>query len=521
MHIIACDLSDMALEGKITSNPDDLRVCFASRYCKEEHFSSDRVYVLKADEFAEAIDKLTPRASILCIGKPKTSALPHSPKIDLLWTREQVSPSEVIDRINEAISKYKAWDDSINDAFSVSAPLRRIAELTEPMFENPIWMWDAQLQTVFHVAPKGKYEYPENYKMHNDGKPWPIAEVNSVNKDFKDALESREPHELSPMFGYISLCYNLYDGDTYIATLTVDNISGKDFNTRDKVLIKYLGDRMAHAIKYEAHFSRYATYIVNEQLNRLLEGSAVPKMDLQSALTDMGWDIADTYYCILAHQQESTFYPDVLLIPAAEAACGAVHDTLFFIIDGSILFVTNYSLSQVHPNSFNESINSMLRKKGFRLRLGVSTPFADFTQVRYFYDQAHDAIHLGERVDGSQDIYMFHDYILDAMISRCLTNTVPETLYPPELSRLIRYDAANDGNLVEVLKQYLACEMSMKRTAEALFMHRNTLLSRLKTIEQVGGFELGDYRKRLELMMAFALTDEIPDTWKDGNAQGK
>lgn len=509
MHMLASDLGDLGLEGDIASGLYERTITFAA-LALDGDFAKNRVYILDA-EALEGTDELPAKVNVLCIGEPPAALVDKSKRANLLWTRNgKTTAAALADRVNELIASYTAWADSLGRAFAVSKPLRRIAELSEPVFNNPIWMWDSQLQTVFHVASDKNVKLPERYRMHTDGKPWPIEEVNAVNEDFKEALQSREPHLLPPMFGYVSLCYNLFDGKQYIATLAIDDVTGRGFTARDKVLVKYLGDKMTPALKYEAHFSKHATYRVNEMLERLLRGEAVPLPDLQGALAHMGWSAKDSYFCVLAHQSASTSYPDVFLIPTAEALCDLVPHTMFYIINGSILFVSNLTVSQLHPVKVCEPLVEMLRKRGFDMKLGVSTPFSDFSQVRYFFDQAHEAIHLGERIDGEQPVYMFHDYILEAMIDKCLAGTVPEALYLPGLSRLMRYDKAHDGDLVETLEEYLKNGMSMKQTSEALHMHRNTLLTRLKTIESLGKLDLDDHKTRIQLMMAFLLTEELP-----------
>lgn len=100
---------------------------------------------------------------------------------------------------------------------------------------------------------------------------------------------------------------------------------------------------------------------------------------------------------------------------------------------------------------------------------------------------------------------MFHDYILDCIVERCTEGTVAETLFPPGFSQLIRYDRDHNGDLVDTLSAYLDNGTSAKRTAEKLYMHRNTLLTRLKRIEEVGRFDLSDAKTRLLLTMAIAL----------------
>lgn len=510
MHMLESDLEDLDLQGRLASPDYERTLTFAAMSVGKDGFKEDRLYVLDPDALA-AVGELPRKSNIICVGEPPEDLAANHGRANLLWTRsKRVTASALADRVNELIASYTAWADSLGRAFAVGKPLRKVAELSEPVFNNPIWMFDSQLQTVFHVASDTDFELPEHYKMHNDGKPWPIEEVNAVNEEFRQALESREPHLLPPMFGYVSLCYNLFDGKQYMATLAVDNVTGRKFTTRDKVLIKYLGDKMIHALKYEAHFSKHATYIVDEMLEQLLQGDAVSPIALQRALSHMGWNVKDSYFCVLAHQSSSTSYPDVFLIPTAETLCDIVPHTMFSITDGSILLVSNLTVSGLHPTKVCEPLVGMLRKRGLDMKLGVSTPFSDFSYVRYFFDQAHEAIHLGERIDGEKPVYMFHDYILEAMIDKCLADTVPEALYLPGLSRLIRYDKAHDGDLVETLEEYLKNGMSMKKTSETLHMHRNTLLTRLKTIESLGKLDLDDYKTRVQLMMAFLLTEELP-----------
>lgn len=509
LHILAHDLSSFSLQGTLRSDPWDRTIAFATTHAPTGAFRSDRLYVLEAATLDGLKSCSAPHASIICIGKPPASALAATPIADLLWTEESLSASRIAEEANAVIAAYSKWSDDLSELFAVNKPLRKVAERTEPIFDDPLWMWDAQFQTVFHVASEERYALPPDYKMHFDGTPWPISEVNAVNSTFREALAAREPHILPAMFGYESLCYNLFDNDAYIATLAVDNVTGKPFTIRDRILIKLFGDKLIHALKYEAHFSKHATYLMNEYLERLLSGEAIPRTDLSDALAKMGWSIDDSFFCIMAHQTQNTSYPDVFLIPAAESICDAFPHTVFSIHDGSILFVTDLTLSALTPYDLCGPLAERLSRSKLDMKIGVSTPFSDFAQVRFFYDQAHEAIHLGEERDPDQAITFFHDCILDSVIHKCVSGTVPETLFHPAISRLMRYDKANDGDLLRTLRTFLEQGMSMKKTSEALFMHRNTLLSRLKTIEEVGGITLDDHGTRLQCEIAFLLTKDM------------
>ncbi len=67
------------------------------------------------------------------------------------------------------------------------------------------------------------------------------------------------------------------------------------------------------------------------------------------------------------------------------------------------------------------------------------------------------------------------------------------------------YDRLNKENLMEVLTQYLAYNSSMKETAEALFVHRNTVNYKLRKIEGILDMDLSQESVRLQLSIGLTL----------------
>ncbi|MCR5742891.1 MAG: helix-turn-helix domain-containing protein [Lachnospiraceae bacterium] len=68
------------------------------------------------------------------------------------------------------------------------------------------------------------------------------------------------------------------------------------------------------------------------------------------------------------------------------------------------------------------------------------------------------------------------------------------------LSKLEEYDHANGTFLQETLVEYFMNGFSNVKTAQALFIHRNSLQNRLDKIEELLGFELNDYTEYLDLI---------------------
>ena len=69
-----------------------------------------------------------------------------------------------------------------------------------------------------------------------------------------------------------------------------------------------------------------------------------------------------------------------------------------------------------------------------------------------------------------------------------------------KLSKLEEYDHANGTFLQETLLAYYMNGFNSAKTAEALFIHRNSLIYRLKKIEELLEIEITDYMEYLDLL---------------------
>ena len=69
-----------------------------------------------------------------------------------------------------------------------------------------------------------------------------------------------------------------------------------------------------------------------------------------------------------------------------------------------------------------------------------------------------------------------------------------------KLKRLEEYDHANDSSLEDTLLAYYLNGFNMSRTAESLYVHRNTLQYRFNKITELMGIEMDDYMDYLEIV---------------------
>lgn len=95
-----------------------------------------------------------------------------------------------------------------------------------------------------------------------------------------------------------------------------------------------------------------------------------------------------------------------------------------------------------------------------------------------------------------------------------LTDFVEETLGP-----LLQYERSKKTELLETLILYLDHNQNVKKTAESMHIHLNTLAYRLKRVEAILEVDFSDSRQFLDVHMALNLYQylqkgamEIPST---------
>lgn len=68
---------------------------------------------------------------------------------------------------------------------------------------------------------------------------------------------------------------------------------------------------------------------------------------------------------------------------------------------------------------------------------------------------------------------------------------------------LVEYDRAHQSDLLHTLDVFLKCSGNQSKTAQELFLHRSSLLYRLRRIEELTEFDLRDNEQRVLLQMCF------------------
>ena len=133
---------------------------------------------------------------------------------------------------------------------------------------------------------------------------------------------------------------------------------------------------------------------------------------------------------------------------------------------------------------------------------GASRPQVGLAGLPGAAREAREALRIGRRVYGSGRLIAFADLGLYRVLHSLRDTPELASFYEQTLGPLVEYDRRTGQNLVETLEAFFASHGNLSETADRLVIHRNTLLYRIRRIQEIGGVDLEDPETRLSLQVA-------------------
>jgi PucR family transcriptional regulator, purine catabolism regulatory protein len=135
------------------------------------------------------------------------------------------------------------------------------------------------------------------------------------------------------------------------------------------------------------------------------------------------------------------------------------------------------------------------------LALGIGRPVDALVALRDSYREARQALSMARRLADPNPLYFgelnVYRLLFQLEYSPELASFCQETI-----GTLVEYDRSQGTDLIETLTSYFAHKGNLSQTAEALFVHRNTLLYRMERIKEISGLDLDNPETRLSIQLA-------------------
>lgn len=502
-QIIKEDLSDICTDAIISGNVLERNLRFPVLYNDEDAPLGDRVYLVCASRLPSSLS-LKNHPTLICIGKPEPHFL--SGKCDLIAVDEGVAVEQLLSRVVEIFDRYGDWESQIHEAVINNEAIEKLGTISDPIFENPIYLYDTNLEYIFRFFNTKRYDLPEGYNTLEDYFHLGLEEISlaKMQPGFVEMTESKTPVILENDFYTVrSMTQNIFYNGHCLGRLYIDEVNRK-FSDKDLALIVVLADAVLGSMRNNGTLNYGQVKQMDEVLTKMLNRKLVAEKAFVSALHKLGWDVYDEYFCMTVEPTDFDRKGKVLSLLAARLAV-AMPDCCYAQFDGKIVFVLNLSTHGSNRNDLLTIVTPILRDN--MLKAGISTVYTDFKNLFYYYRQTCIALQIGKKKKAMHWYHKFDDYILEHILESSVKGLIPDTLLPEGLRQLRSYDAQKGTNFTQSLQAYLELGMNITECTRKLYLHRNTFLYRLERAKEILNMDLDDPNIRLILLIVLRIVE--------------
>ena len=137
---------------------------------------------------------------------------------------------------------------------------------------------------------------------------------------------------------------------------------------------------------------------------------------------------------------------------------------------------------------------------------GVSLLFTTMAKFGSAFRQAETAIRLGQKLSFGKREYHYSKYYIDDMLTQYEKKFSLGDIYVQYLNKLGSESVGSYSNLT-LLYYYISSERNISLTAKRVHMHRNSIIYRLRKIQDTLEMDLDDPDVRLRLMISFKILE--------------
>ena len=251
---------------------------------------------------------------------------------------------------------------------------------------------------------------------------------------------------------------------------------------------------------------KYQRDIVHNILNGLLSSK-----EMTEAAAQLGMKESDTYRVVDFHTIKKNVQRKYTKEQLQEV--GVIVGELMYLLPDALIYRNMdqiVMIQQVDSNQTEleyqkemEEIEEVIRqsilyrKKDTDFQIGIGKSVEGYQRLKESYHEASQAIKYIEIIrqvtgDKSKSVVHYSNLGFFQIFGKVDDMTELERCIPETLKKLYLYDDEHKGELITTLQMYLRNNQSIKKTADAMFVHYRTISYRLGKIKQISGINFDD-----------------------------
>lgn len=455
-------------------------------------FHKNHLYVLQAETLPQR-PKLYASTVFICLGT--SMRLNHyKENSTVLCVKDQVELLSVYIAVQEVYNRFEAWSDKLFELFQGDADMQQYLDVSQPVFQCPMSVLNANFGTIAATVPRD-IEVGELWKKNE--KEISQESMEQFLEESTLALDAHGAIHLDVKYSK-PLAVNLFDtSDKYIGCLWLDHSEVGDRPDHD-ALAEYLAAILQKVVQRTPSLMVSTHGSVRQVLHNLLDGLPVnPNQRWLLSAFGTGTSYACvSFHVLTAHSQMPLPY-----------ICNMVEqnfsNSVAFPLGNTAVAFLNLTEFLDEEGNYEQALSEKLKPMLYAMKLdcGISNRFMDLNDAALFHRQAEIAFENGSIAMPHLVYYYFSSFALMEMVSNSLGGLPAETYYPEGMKKILEHDAGSDISYLETLRVFLEENMNYSSAARLLYVHRSTLIDRIRRIEAEAGIDLSDPNERLQLML--------------------
>ena len=309
---------------------------------------------------------------------------------------------------------------------------------------------------------------------------------------------------ISPSDAGQCLYVNLFDANQYRGRFFILQTRQK-FRKSDYLLAECIAQRIILVMRRKKPGDNWQYHSMDDIVYSLLDGRSQDLAELSLLLDMMKWGKNDQYLCLRTQSQQ----PDTTTV-----LDHVVHGDLINLFPSSYVMllrkqqvvVINLTKSKLSAATVRYMIAPVCRD--YFMYVGISSPVRGISGLQAAFHQADIALKEAFVMRNERWVIPFSTCALDVMLRNIQVGLQPINLVAPELLYLMEFDQKRGTQYFETLKGYLLNERDIPRAAEALIVHRSTLIYRIKKIISMTNLNLDSQEQRLYLLISLKILEQ-------------
>lgn len=407
----------------------------------------------------------------------------------------------IFDEVLNCFEFYNDWFDGCEDMIGEGCTLQELLQYSQPVFKNVLMLTDAGHKVLCaakaeqsEFVPKERkkaFQYLDNVLETGF---MPVGDIlQARNMPVIYDLSSRPYFVMIEKLGLSVLLCNISHNNLIWGYLS-ESFYYREPSKGDACLLENLGKLVEMWVACNGGAKQETDHYIS-LFHLLLERKNIEaEVRFRGYAEALGWDQACNKYLL----QIGNARNDTSIYSATARQLNGMGGCLSCVYDDR-LYLLVHSLKLSEKNTISR-IRGILRDS--HCYAVVSPQFSEYGSLAEMRRLLRIAEQYCEGVSGELMDCSGHvlRYMMEILKEHC-----DPVLRHPALKILDTYDKANRTELYRTLHCYLTNERNYDRTAEQMFIHRNTVKYRIERVVELTGIDLGEPEQRMLLLLSYAL----------------